>query len=68
MAPDEFPDRRALVIAQEVTANEWVKEDLPGEPILLSHFPELPADEDTRTRYRRLARVSKPNGTFVLYW
>jgi len=52
--PDE--DRRARVIAQEVTCNEWVSEPLPGDPVLLDAFPFLPANEDTETRYDRLAR------------
>jgi predicted metal-dependent peptidase len=53
--PACFPDAQALMIAQEVTANEWIREPLPGAPILLAHFPLLPANEDTLTRYTRLA-------------
>ncbi len=56
MEPKDFPDEEALVIAQETSANEWIPEPLPGEPILLAQFPELPANEDATTRYRRLAR------------
>lgn len=50
-----YPDRVARLIAEEVTANEWVPEPLPGEPIVLARFRELPAGEDTETRYQRLA-------------
>jgi len=57
--PEPGENRRARVLAEEVTANEWVAEPLPGEPILLADFPYLPADEDTDTRYRRLARRAR---------
>lgn len=50
-------DRRARVIAEEVTANEWVIGPLPGHPITLALFPALPSNEDTDTRYRKLARA-----------
>jgi predicted metal-dependent peptidase len=53
-SPDQFPNRRARIIAEEVTVNEWVSEPLPGEVITLKHFPQLPPDEDTTTRYQRL--------------
>jgi len=53
--PRAFPDVDALLIAEEITANEWVREPLPGNPILLSQYPQLPAGEDTETRYGRLA-------------
>lgn len=55
MSPLRFPDSRALTVAQEVTANEFIPEPLPGLPILLSKFPQLPPHEDTIARYRRLA-------------
>ncbi len=58
--PDDFPDRRARIIAEEVTVNEWVPEPLPGQPIVLSDFPDLPPNEDTGTRYRRLERLLPP--------
>jgi predicted metal-dependent peptidase len=53
---EDFPDRTARMIAEEVTVNEWVPEKLPGEPILLKDFPALPPMEDTDTRYQRLAK------------
>lgn len=53
--PCEFPNRDALLIAQEVTVNEYVPEPLPGKPLTLAEFPELPPGEDTLTRYHRLA-------------
>jgi predicted metal-dependent peptidase len=52
--PAKFPDARARVVAQEVTVNEWIREPLPGRPITLDQHPELPPEEDTATRYRRL--------------
>lgn len=57
MDPGDFPDGQALTVAQEITANEWIPEPLPGTPVLLAHFPHLPANEDTCTRYHRLAWV-----------
>lgn len=53
--PSNHPDRRARRIAEEVTVNEWVPEPLPGDPIVLADFPDLPPDEDTDARYHRLA-------------
>jgi hypothetical protein len=53
--PEEYPDGRARTIAAEVTVNEWVPEPLPGKPIRLADFPDLPPGEDTTTRYQRLA-------------
>ena len=58
--PRRFPDAEALLIAEETTANEWIREPLPGNPILLSQYPQLPPGEDTETRYTRLARRHCP--------
>lgn len=58
MEPEKYPDERALIIAQEVTVNENLPEPLPSHPILLKQHPKLPKDEDTDTRYRRLAGSS----------
>jgi predicted metal-dependent peptidase len=52
-----YPDRQALTVAQEVTVNEFVAEPLPGTPIVLAHFPQLPAYENTDKRYQRLANA-----------
>ncbi len=58
--PAGFPDRVARTIAEEVTVNEFVREPLPGRPVVLAMFPNLPASESTAVRYRRLAgRVPK---------
>lgn len=54
-----LPDGRALTIAEEVTCNEHILEPLPGSPLLLAHYPALPPDEDTLSRYRRLAEARK---------
>ena len=56
--PEAFSDREARTIAEEVTVNEWIKEPLPGDPITLEQFPDLPKGEDTDTRYTRLAGKS----------
>jgi hypothetical protein len=65
MAPEEYPDRWALTVAQEVTANEFVGEALPGEPVTLDQFPQLPPRESTRQRYARLAKVKPRDRTPV---
>ena len=56
MKPADYPDHEALVVAQEVTANEFILDSLPAGCILLSMFPQLPARESTVQRYHRLAR------------
>ena len=55
--PADFADPRALTVAEEITVNENLPEDLPGTPILLSQFKGLPKNEDTLTRYARLAKA-----------
>src|SRR5262249_33404171 len=42
MTPKDYPDAWALAMAQELTANEYIKEPLPGRPATLEDFPELP--------------------------
>jgi predicted metal-dependent peptidase len=66
MTRKDFPNRNALVIAQEVTVNEFVKEPLPEnikdddgkvifeKAIFLDAYPELPEMESTLQRYERL--------------
>jgi predicted metal-dependent peptidase len=60
--PRRYPDADALLVAEEVTANEWVTEPLPGEPITLAGYPELPPGEGTEERYARLARQGQESG------
>jgi predicted metal-dependent peptidase len=57
--PAEFPDRRARIIAEEVTVNEFVTEPLPKGAILLADIPDLPPLESTRKRYQRLESVNE---------
>jgi predicted metal-dependent peptidase len=60
MRAADYSDRRALTVAQEVTANEFICEPLPGDdPVTLAQFPMLPARESTAERYRRLSRLRK---------
>jgi len=61
--PDTDENKRARVVAQEVTANEWVPGPLPGTPILLSQYPYLPANEDTDSRYDILRSRIKDDKT-----
>ena len=52
--PTNYPDDDAFIIATEVTANEFVREPLPGEPVLLAQYPFLAPHEDTDSRYQHL--------------
>jgi predicted metal-dependent peptidase len=57
LEPARFPDPEALMVAAEVTANEWIQEPLPGRPLRLDDFPLLPPNEETAVRYQRLTRA-----------
>jgi predicted metal-dependent peptidase len=57
--PEEYPDRWARIVAEEVTVNEFITEPLPDGLILLKDFPQLPPMESTDRRYRRLVRIAK---------
>ena len=61
MSPKQYPKETALMIAAEITANEWIVEPLPGCPVLLMQFPKLPPDEDAQQRYERLADIDDFN-------
>jgi hypothetical protein len=54
--PADYPDEWARTVAEEVTANEFIQQPLPGEPIRLEQFPSLPPMESTDERYARLKR------------
>lgn len=54
--PVGFPDEWARMVAQEVTANEFVAEPLPGKPITLNQFPSLRPMQSTDERYRQLSQ------------
>jgi predicted metal-dependent peptidase len=58
LSPENYPDAWALATATELTANEYVAEPLPGEPVTLEDFPGLPPGESTADRYLRLASIS----------
>ena len=55
--PAANENKRAMVIAEETTVNEWVSGPLPGDPIVLANYPALPPNEDTLTRYDRLLTI-----------
>src|SRR5262249_54004638 len=57
MSDEDYPNRPALGIAQEVTANEFIADPLPKGGVLLKHYPMLPPRESTEERYKRLAKV-----------
>ena len=49
--PADYADRWARVVAEEVTANEFIKEPLPDGAILLEEFPSLSPLQSTQERY-----------------
>jgi predicted metal-dependent peptidase len=61
--PADFPDAWARTVAEEVSANEFITEPLPGNPVTLADFPALPPMESTRRRYDRLRQIPKPQRT-----
>lgn len=63
----EYPNRRALIVAQEVTVNEFVKEPLPKGCILLKQYPYLPKMESTKQRYDRL-KSEVEESKIIVYW
>jgi predicted metal-dependent peptidase len=65
MKPEDYPNKAALTIAQEVTVNEYITEPLPPTPVLLAQYPILPPRESTARRYKRLERVIPPTTVVV---
>jgi predicted metal-dependent peptidase len=55
----DYPDTWARTVAEEVTVNEYIRELLPAEAIMLESFPQLPPLESTDRRYQRLRRVRR---------
>lgn len=55
--PAAYPDRWALLVAQEVTVNEFVHEPMPAGGIYLDQFPGLPPMESTMKRYDQLSQL-----------
>lgn len=66
LSSDDFPNVKALTIAKEVTVNEFVPPPLPGEPLRLSMFPNLPPMESTARRYSRLDQEMRERGGLSL--
>jgi predicted metal-dependent peptidase len=65
MSAEDHPNQAALTVAQEVTANEFIHEPLPGNPVLLADYPALPPRESTAERYRRLEKIIPPDRAVV---
>jgi predicted metal-dependent peptidase len=61
----DYPDRWAMALAQEVTVNEYIVEPLPAGAVKLEQFPELPPRESTRERYYRLEKTPRKNRPLV---
>jgi len=56
---EAFPNSMARTIAEEVSVNEWIDaSDLPGQPVLLEHFPELKPGQSFEERYRILSSMN----------
>jgi predicted metal-dependent peptidase len=49
--PTGYPDRWARTVAEEITANEFIEEPLPGGAVLLEDFPMLRPMQSTAERY-----------------
>ncbi len=54
MDEKRYLNRGALIVAQEVTVNEFVKEPLPSGCVLLKNWPMLKEMESTHFRYNKL--------------
>lgn len=54
MKSKEYPNKRALICAQEVTVNEFIKEPLPDWVYKLADYPELAPMQSTIERYKIL--------------
>jgi len=66
MKRKDYPHRSALIVAQEVTVNEFITEPLPKGCVLLQDWPMLPPGESTDQRYQRLKNVVPVNYIVVL--
>lgn len=58
--PEPGEDPAAMMVAMEVSVNEYVPEQLPGKPIVLADYPFLKPHTDTGTRYRKLLGRVRP--------
>src|SRR5207249_1873509 len=56
---EDYQDEWALIVATEVSVNEFIREPLPPGVITLSMFPDLPPMESWSERYQRLRKVKK---------
>jgi predicted metal-dependent peptidase len=57
-----YPDKRALTIAHETAVNQFCdKGKLPGKPVLLEDWPELPEESSWQERYQILAAMPLDN-------
>jgi predicted metal-dependent peptidase len=56
-SPPNEHHENARTAAEEITSNEFVSHPLPGNPITLSDYPSLPANEDTETRHEALKSI-----------
>jgi predicted metal-dependent peptidase len=55
----DYPDAWALAVALELSANEFIRMPLPGDPITLNLLPSLPSLESMDKRYQRLKKVRR---------
>ncbi len=55
LSPKDYSDKYALLLALECSANEFIREPLPGNAVRIEHLG-LPPFESTIQRYRRLKK------------
>ena len=56
--PSDFSNKVAFYVSAEICANEYIREPLPGCPILLSDFRKLKPDQSLRERYECLKEIN----------
>ena len=49
--------KNARIVAEELSANEWVSHSLPGSPIVLADYPAILPNTDTDERYEQLKGI-----------
>lgn len=59
--PNDFANKAALTVAEELVVNEFVGEPLPEGAITLAMFPKFPPMESTLERYQRLQKIISPS-------
>jgi len=64
--PEPTENHRALTIAAETVANQWVSGPLPGKPVLLADYPMLSPEMTTEERYEKLKDIVPDDKVLIL--